>query len=110
MKYAADLDCIDLHIDDTGSLQRLKPPPLTVAKSNTVVQLLPTALSFWEKLGLGPRSGKKDVTAFVFFESRGQATQTHIINWLKKVSEVYSVRLPHSAVCHPINMPYRQDN
>ena len=41
---------------------------LIVGKGESLLQLSPTALRFWDKLGLSPRAGPKDVTAFVFFD------------------------------------------
>lgn len=47
----------------------------SVGKGGQITQVLPTALNFWEKLGLEPRSGKKDVVAFVFYEDDDDGTQ-----------------------------------
>ncbi|KAI0082888.1 hypothetical protein K474DRAFT_1584939 [Panus rudis PR-1116 ss-1] len=88
----ADLNCIDHLMTDMEYLEQSKPPLLTIAKSSTVMQLLPTALPFWEKLGLAPRSGKKDLTAFAFFEAKNQVTQNHVVTWLDRVSEAYAAR------------------
>jgi mediator of RNA polymerase II transcription subunit 13, fungi type len=76
----------------TGSvLQELEPPMLSVTKSDAVIQVLPSALRFWEKLGLGPRGGKKDVTAFALFEDIGEERQTQVETWLNSVSAMYTV-------------------
>lgn len=48
---------------------------LSVGKGSQIIQVLPTALKFWEKLGLEPRGGKKDVVAFVFYEDEDEGTQ-----------------------------------
>ncbi|KAI0922097.1 hypothetical protein AcW2_006885 [Taiwanofungus camphoratus] len=74
------------------SLHLLESPMFTVGKSDTLIQVLPTALRFWEKLGLGPRGGKKDVTAFVFFEGSDEEKQMEIAEWLNKVSSAYSAK------------------
>jgi mediator of RNA polymerase II transcription subunit 13 len=42
----------------------------TVSKGGAIVQVLPTALRFWDNLGLSQRAGKKNVTAFSFFEDK----------------------------------------
>ncbi|KAL1747757.1 mediator complex subunit 13 C-terminal-domain-containing protein [Schizophyllum fasciatum] len=46
----------------------LQPPLLNVAKGNAVLQVLPTALRFWDKLGLGPWAGRKNATVYVLYE------------------------------------------
>ncbi|KAK7689058.1 hypothetical protein QCA50_007749 [Cerrena zonata] len=60
----------------------LGTPMISAAKSNSVIQILPTALSFWEKLGLEPRAGGKDVTAYVFYESTGALNESNVYDWL----------------------------
>jgi hypothetical protein len=64
----------------------------SVAKADAVIQILPTALRFWEKLGLGPRGGKKDVTAFILFEGDGNERLEQADNWLGSISAAYGVR------------------
>lgn len=65
---------------------------ISIGKADAVVQVLPTALRFWEKLGLGPRGGKKDVTAFVLFEDDGEERQLQVGAWLGNLSATYTVR------------------
>jgi mediator of RNA polymerase II transcription subunit 13 len=72
-------------------LQRLDPPMFSVGKSGCVVQILPPALRFWEKLGLSPHGGKRDVVAFVFLEEGGLEKQQQAEVWLNKMSAGYSV-------------------
>lgn len=64
----------------------------TLSKSDAIVQVLPTALRFWTKLGLGPRGGKKNVTAFALFEDDGEEKQHLVEHWLDRMSATYSVR------------------
>ncbi|KAH9978217.1 hypothetical protein BGW80DRAFT_800006 [Lactifluus volemus] len=71
-------------------LEQLEPPFLSVAKSDALIQVLPTALRFWDKLGLSPRAGKKDVCAFVFFEELDEASVTAVDKWLQWVSSTYT--------------------
>jgi mediator of RNA polymerase II transcription subunit 13 len=68
----------------------LEPPMISVGKASAIMQVLPPALRFWEKLGLRPRGGKKDVVAFVFFEE-DQERQQQVENWLERMSATYSV-------------------
>lgn len=65
---------------------------LVVGKGDTVIQMSPTSLRFWEKLGLSPRAGQKDVTAFVFFEGTDDDRDAGIEDWLSRVAAAYSVR------------------
>ncbi|TFY64313.1 hypothetical protein EVG20_g5983 [Dentipellis fragilis] len=71
-------------------LETLESPMISVGKSDSIVQVLPTAIRFWEKLGLVPRAGKKDVIAFVLFEDLDEARQILVERWLKFVSSVYT--------------------
>jgi mediator of RNA polymerase II transcription subunit 13 len=74
------------------TLEQVEPPFLSVAKSEAVIQVLPSALRFWDKLGLSPRAGKKDVCAFVFFEESDEARVDAVDKWLQWVSSTYTVR------------------
>ncbi|KAG1724768.1 hypothetical protein EDB19DRAFT_2043401 [Suillus lakei] len=72
--------------------QRLDPPMFSVGKSGCVMQVLPSALRFWEKLGLTPHGGKRDVVAFVFLEEGGLEKQHQAEVWLNKMSAGYSAK------------------
>ncbi|KAH9950139.1 mediator complex subunit 13 C-terminal-domain-containing protein [Amylocystis lapponica] len=80
----------DLVGSSTVSLQLLEPPMLSVGKSDAAIHVLPPALRFWEKLGLGPRPGRKNVTAYVFYEETTDERAATLKQWLDKVSAVYS--------------------
>lgn len=45
----------------------LPPPQLEVRRSDTRLTILPSAINFWENLGLGPSQGVKDVNAVCVF-------------------------------------------
>ena len=66
-------------------------PIISVGKGDSIVQVLPASLRFWEKLGLTPQAGKKDLTAFLFFEDNGLDKQSLAETWLRKLSTTYSV-------------------
>ncbi|KZT13177.1 uncharacterized protein LAESUDRAFT_719502 [Laetiporus sulphureus 93-53] len=83
---------IPVDVSDRTAFCLLEPPMLNVEKSNAVIQVMPSALRFWEKLGLGPRAGKKDVTAYVFFEASGDEREDEVCRWLAKVSATYAAR------------------
>lgn len=53
--------------------------------------MLPTAIRFWEKEGLGPRSGTKDVVAFALFEESDDRVAL-VEAWLERAGRVYAVR------------------
>ncbi|KAI0051453.1 hypothetical protein FA95DRAFT_278801 [Auriscalpium vulgare] len=72
------------------SLEQLESPMLTVGKTDAIIQVLPTALRFWEKLGLTPRAGKKDVVAFVLFEEQDDERQNEAEKWLQYISHAYT--------------------
>lgn len=63
---------------------------ISIGKGDAVIDVLPTALRFWEKLGLGPKGGRKDLSAFVVFED-GDQRQTQMENWLVSVGNAYQV-------------------
>ncbi|KAI0643620.1 hypothetical protein C8Q79DRAFT_928154 [Trametes meyenii] len=73
-------------------LQKLDSPVLAVGKDEAVIQLSPPSLRFWEKLGLTPRAGSKDVTAFVFYEGADEEHEIEIEGWLERVSAAYSAK------------------
>ncbi|EKM59526.1 uncharacterized protein PHACADRAFT_181524 [Phanerochaete carnosa HHB-10118-sp] len=78
--------------DTDLSFRELDPPMFAVGKSDALMQVLPTALRFWEKLGLKPRSGNKDVTAFVFFEARNEAGEVELSDWLESLGQTYMTK------------------
>jgi mediator of RNA polymerase II transcription subunit 13 len=67
-------------------------PMISVGKGDSIIQALPASLRFWEKVGLTPRAGKKDLMAFLFFEDNGPDKQLLAETWLRKLSTTYSVR------------------
>jgi mediator of RNA polymerase II transcription subunit 13 len=90
---------LEVHSRDVGgskaiqqSIQPLETPMISIGKGDAVIQILPTALRFWEKLGLGPRGGQKNATLFVLFEDDGEQRQQQIENWLSSVAAIYEVR------------------
>jgi len=88
------LDLQSVFMSDDGekpALEQLEPPFFSVAKSDAVIQVFPSALRFWDKLGLSPRAGKKDVCAFVFFEEGDEARVAAVDKWLEWVSSTYTV-------------------
>lgn len=66
------------------------PPEIAVGKSDAVISVMPSAIPFWDKLGLSPRSGPKDVVAFVLFQG-DEGIEEKIEDWLKRMSICYTV-------------------
>ncbi|KAJ7188980.1 hypothetical protein C8R46DRAFT_877203 [Mycena filopes] len=79
----------DLEPAPSKSVQTLDPPMISIGKADAVIQVLPTALRFWEKLGLSPRGGRKDATVFVLFEDDGDVRLQLVEAWLTKVITIY---------------------
>ncbi|KLO17501.1 hypothetical protein SCHPADRAFT_925823 [Schizopora paradoxa] len=67
----------------------VEPNNIVVGKSNSLIQISPPALRFWDKLGLSPRSGKKDITAFVVHNDQHDITDD-AASWLADISRLYS--------------------
>lgn len=72
-------------------LQLLQLPRISIGRAGFVHQMLPTAIRFWEKEGLGPRSGTKDVVAFALFEESDDRVAL-VEAWLERAGRVYAVR------------------
>ncbi|KAJ3507555.1 hypothetical protein NLJ89_g6229 [Agrocybe chaxingu] len=94
-----------LHIPTTdGTLRPLEAPMVSIGKSNVIgkgdaiMEVLPSALRFWEKLGLKPKGGRKDLSVFVLFEDDGDKTPL-MQNWLSAVMNTYQAR--HYGVMTP---------
>ncbi|KDR74530.1 hypothetical protein GALMADRAFT_141557 [Galerina marginata CBS 339.88] len=95
--------------DAEKHLQPLEEPYISIGKGDAVVQMKPPALRFWEKLGLDPKGGRKDLSAFVLFEEdlggAGEQRQGHVEGWLRSVMAVYQAKhygtmsLGKSGVC-----------
>ena len=87
----------------SSTLIPLSPPLLSVAKSEAIIHIMPTALRFWDKLGLGPKGGKKNITVFVIHgegfdadseqDSASKWRDEQIERWLRNTSELYKVRI-----------------
>ncbi|EJD50738.1 hypothetical protein AURDEDRAFT_182132 [Auricularia subglabra TFB-10046 SS5] len=73
------------------AMKPLPPPRITMEKGGNLIQIIPSALRFWEKLGLGPRGGKKHVSAFVLYEDGSEAS-SHIPSWMEMMSKFFSAR------------------
>ena len=88
--------CISDTSNGSQPLQVLESPMISIGKGDAVIHVLPTALRFWEKLGLGPKGGRKDLSAFVIFED-GDQRQVQMENWLVSVRNAYQVCYIHAS-------------
>ncbi len=68
---------------------------IAIGKGEAVIHVLPTALRFWEKLGLSPRGGKKNITIFTLYDKEGDGNQRElqIDSWLANIATAYAVCL-----------------
>lgn len=73
------------------SVQALDAPMISIGKGDAIIQVLPTGLRFWEKLGLDPKGGRKDLSAFVIYEDEGEGRQALVETWLTDVCGAYQV-------------------
>ena len=71
---------------------------LSIGKGEAIIQVQPPALRFWEKLGLNPKAGKKDVSAIAIFEDDGEQGQALVESWLSNVCSAYEVII-HLKIC-----------
>ncbi|TFK43128.1 mediator complex subunit 13 C-terminal-domain-containing protein [Crucibulum laeve] len=71
------------------AFQVLEAPMISIGKNDAVIQVLPPALRFWEKLGLGPKGGRKNVTAFALYEDEGDQRQWQVDGWLSSLATAY---------------------
>jgi mediator of RNA polymerase II transcription subunit 13 len=79
-------------LDHRLKLDELEPPQYTIAKGDALIHILPSALRFWDKLGLCPRSGKKDITAYVWYEDPGDYLRQEMSQWVNLISSKYEYR------------------
>ncbi|TFK64911.1 hypothetical protein BDN72DRAFT_825113 [Pluteus cervinus] len=93
------LFCLEDLSSNPKSIQVMDMPSLAVGKGDAVIQVLPAALRFWEKLGLGPRGGPKDFTAFVLFEDEGEERRNQVASWLSNFAVAYQEK--HFGVLTP---------
>ena len=71
----------------------MDPPFFSVGKGNSIVNVSPSAVRFWEKAHFHPVGGQKNVNAFVLYEGESAEMLDHASRWFKQVSIAYAVRL-----------------
>ena len=84
-----------------GSTVKLPMLDFRIKRGDMTIDISPAALSFWEELGLNPRHGGKDVTAFCFCPDM-EIWRQGARSFLEKLSHAYrSLRLGSFDVGHP---------
>ena len=92
--YSVAVGSLQPHQGDvSSSLQSMEPPLFSVGKGKSIVSVSPSVIRFWEKTGLHPAGGQKNVNAFVLYEGEGIEMFEHVSRWFKRVSIAYTVRL-----------------
>lgn len=73
-----------------SNLYQIPGPHLEVRRSDAKLSVLPSAVTFWESLGLAPSSGSKNITAVCVFPGwKGMADNTK--TFLGRIKSVYEV-------------------
>lgn len=71
----------------------IPPPNILVQRGSTMMEVSPTALSFWEQLGLEPSAGPKDVRALCIYPE-SQMMRRNVEAFLETIGSTYqSMRL-----------------
>lgn len=85
-------ECLPMS-DLFGSARTMTAPKISLGKGDAIINILPPALRFWEKLGLGPKNGEKNATTYVLFADDGeQHRRREVTSWLDGVRTAYEVR------------------
>jgi mediator of RNA polymerase II transcription subunit 13, fungi type len=71
----------------------MEPPLFSIGKGNNIINVSPSVIRFWEKTGLHPLGGRKNVNAFVMYEGESMEMFGRASQWFKRVSIAYTVRL-----------------
>lgn len=71
-----------------NNLYQIPVPHLEVRRSETKLSVLPSAISFWEGLGLSPSWGAKDITALCIFPG-WKGMSDHVGSFIGRLKSVY---------------------
>lgn len=66
-------------------------PKVAVGFQGKILKVTSEALPFWQKIRLEPVGGKKDVAAFVVYESTGAGLNACVSRWLANIGREYEV-------------------
>lgn len=70
------------------SIFKTQTPHVLVQRGDTRLQILPSALHFWESFGLGPCSGPKDITSFCVYPLT-KSIEESVDDFLERMGSVY---------------------
>ncbi|KAG5950249.1 hypothetical protein E4U53_005334 [Claviceps sorghi] len=73
-----------------SNLYQIPAPHLEVRRSDAKLSVLPSAITFWESLGLAPSSGSKEITAVCIFPG-WKGMKDNVKTFLGRVKSVYEV-------------------
>ncbi|KAI9779578.1 MAG: mediator of RNA polymerase II transcription subunit 13 [Candelina submexicana] len=86
-----------------SSVFRLPSPHVRVRRAEATMEVLPSALPFWETFGLSPCSGPKDVTACCIYPG-GQGVENAAVKFIERIGTVYeSCRLGSHTLAGDLN-------
>ncbi|PPR01786.1 hypothetical protein CVT24_001701 [Panaeolus cyanescens] len=94
-------------IDRAKVITPLEAPMITIGKGDAVIQILPPALRFWDKLGLTPKHGRKNQQLLVVFEDEGEQKLDQVQTWMNALCATYESK--HFGCLQPgsLQSPYR---
>ncbi|KAK1251905.1 hypothetical protein MKX07_007384 [Trichoderma sp. CBMAI-0711] len=71
-----------------SNLYQIPSPHLEVQRADMKLSVLPSAISFWESLGLSPSSGSKNINAFCVFPG-WPGMGDNVLTFLDRIKSVY---------------------
>lgn len=78
------------YTNQSSLLQVMEPSNVLVGCQGSVTNVTPSALCYWDKLGLAAVGGQKDVAAFALHtDDVNIAMQSEIRNWLDSIGKVF---------------------
>ncbi|KAH6915454.1 mediator complex subunit 13 C-terminal-domain-containing protein [Coprinopsis sp. MPI-PUGE-AT-0042] len=77
---------------EAKSLPTFQKPQLAVGKGHAIIDADPSALRFWDKLGLGPRGGMRDLEAYALFEEGDSQRQGLVDDWMASAAAAYKAK------------------
>ncbi|EGR47261.1 uncharacterized protein TRIREDRAFT_22783 [Trichoderma reesei QM6a] len=98
-----------------SNLYQIPSPHLEVQRADMKLSVLPSAVSFWESLGLSPSSGSKNINAFCVFPG-WPGMGDNVLTFLDRIKSVYEFLklgtfdvMPLGADLEPGLLPYEVD-
>ncbi|KAK0524795.1 hypothetical protein OC842_005721 [Tilletia horrida] len=76
-------------VDSGSSVDVLEPPYIMTGCQGYVTRLAPTALKFWDKLGLSAVGGPKHVAPFILQLDASEFLLSSAVKWLERINSVF---------------------